>query len=286
MSVIILPAAGQEESPSELKLKADPSNRFQLDKTAEPFRSIRDNARFAWTYTLADVPPEMIVDLKMEEMAYDFLLHHASKFKEAELQDYARRDVSWGDLRGSGRLGYKLEVIRIEGALRRLRQCDATAYLRSQGIETVYEAWIFPRREIDEPVCVFLTELPPGLQPQKDLAKELPSYWVSVAGYSFKLAQYEQQRLVGRKHVIGAAPVLVSKSLTVLSFPDDQDGGAAWRTAFLPYVIAGFGGVGLSLVGLAWWYRRGDRAVLATSSGIRNQNPFENVQDSATMDNR
>jgi hypothetical protein len=283
---IALPAAAQDQSTSELKLTADAADRFKLDKNALPYRDIRDNAKLAWAYTsLADVTPQMIVEMKHEEQAYDFLLHQASKFSQAELEAYARRDVTWGDLRGNNRLSFKMDVIYMEGALRRLRKCDTTPYLKEQGIEAVYEAWIFPRREIDEPVCIFLTQLPPGIEPQKDLSKEMPSYWVAVAGYSFKLFQYEQQRLVGRNHKLGAAPALMAKSFTVLATPADQDGGAAWRTEFLPYVIAGFTGVGLSLAGLAWWYRRGDKAVLAAANGIRNQNPFENVQHSTTMDN-
>ncbi|CAN5541982.1 hypothetical protein BH11PLA2_BH11PLA2_28120 [soil metagenome] len=277
-----LPVMAQEESPSAVKPPAVlKDNKYKLDPSVEPFRSIRDNAPFPWMLKTKENNPENLHEYRMEENAYDDVLRHAAQFTNADLEQNARRDVTFQDLLLPGRLSYKLDLIYFEGRLRRLRKVDVTQSLKDAGIEAVYEAWIFPKDETT-PMCVILTQLPPGVEPQKDLSKDPPNVWVGVAGFSFKLLQYEQQKLdrgtVG-KHALWVAPVLIGKSLTVIPEPEVNDGGMAWRTTFAPFVVFGFATVALSLLYLAWRFRRGDQLVKDATSGIRNKNPFEDVQE-------
>jgi hypothetical protein len=274
--MLIAPSlAAQEVSPSgEPKpvILTGP-DKYKIDTSAECFQRIRDNAPFVWK---VNGPKEL--DLYMEERAYEEVLLHAAKFSAEELDAHARRDVQFQSLIDTERLSFKLQLIRLEGRLQRLQRVEVNQSLKEQGIEAVYEAWIFPFGE-STPVCAFVTQLPTGLAPQKDL-KETINRPVAVAGYYFKLVQYEQQRFDRNnpgKHKISGAPVLIGRSLTLLPADAGYDASSTWQSAFVPLIVAGFTGVGVILVFLSWRYRREDRAILEQSQRTRNQNPFEAV---------
>jgi hypothetical protein len=278
-ALLASPLAAQETSPGGERKEPPPPtgpDRLKIDGNAEKFRRIRDNAPFPWKMK-SELGDD--TDQRLEELAYDEVLIHAARFTGEDLDEAARRDVPFQSLVDSERLSYRLELMRFEGRLRRLQRVEVSKQLKQEGIEAVYEAWVFPVGE-GTPICAILTQLPPGLSPQKDLQKDALNRPVAVAGYYFKLLQYEQQgfdRGNPGRHKVWAAPVLIGRSLTLL--PDDAlvDGGLAWRTTFLPFIIGGFTLLALALVFLSWRYRRGDRAILERALQKRNQNPFENV---------
>jgi hypothetical protein len=237
------------------------------------FGAIADDAPFPWT---AAGPRDVGLAQadRMEELAYDEVLRHARRVPAAELERHARRDVRFQDLVQKGRLAFKLDLVTFEGRLRLLRRVEPTDILKEGGIADVYEAWVFPRGEAN-PVCAFVTELPPGLGPQADLSAPPPDRWVSATGYYFKLLRYEARKADARgRNEVRRAPVLIGRTLRVLADPPAADGGLAWRQTFLPAAVAGFGAVAAVLVGLAWWFRRGDRAVRRRLAERAGRNPF------------
>ena len=174
----------------------------------------------------------------------------------------------------NGRASYKLELVHFEGSLRMLRKAEPTEILKQSGITELYEAWIFPGG-ID-PVCVFFTELPPGLTPQAT-PNEPINRWVSVGGYFFKLLKYESNQIsksVKGEHQYRRAPVLMARSLTIREEPISS--GAAWRETFLPLVVGGVGAVAFAILALSWYFRKGDQAVQREIEKNRTQNPFAN----------
>lgn len=261
-------------SPAVAQPMSDPTARVRIDKDLEMFRRIRDDTPFPWTVT-GEKTADRIDDDRMEELAYDEVLRHARQFSTAELEQAARRDVNRADLVVPARLSYKLELVYLEGRLRRLRRADPTTTLKESGVSDVYEAWLFPRDEWN-PVCVFVTELSPGLAPQKSTTEEVDK-WVAVAGYSFKLLRYESERKDPRtpdRNKVLQAPVLIGRGLRELPAPTDADPGRAWQTAFLPLILGLTAGLAAVLVGLGWWFRRGDRNVRQQIEQTRTKNPF------------
>ena len=126
-------------------------------------------------------------------------------------------------------------------------------------------------------MCVLTTELPPGLEPQADLRAGMDRP-VAFAGYSFKLFHYESREAHPAdptRNQVRAAPVLMGRSITPL--PEPPGARDRWLTIFLPAALIGTGGLALVIVGLTWYYRRGDRAVRAVVEARRDQNPFEGV---------
>ena len=265
------------ESPSGPQVAKPPESgaaKYRIEKGLSMFAAIKDDAIFPW----ADSGPRNLGDApadEMEERAYDEVLRHARQFTAAELEAHARRDVGAKDLYTNGRASYKLELIYFEGWLRRLRRAEPTEILKASGVSDVYEAWIFPDGNID-PICVFITELPPGLAPQAT-PKDALNRWVSVGGYYFKTMRYESSQISREemgKHLTRRAPVLMARSLTVQDEP--PSGGAAWRQSFLPLVVGGVAAMAFAIIGLSWYFKRGDANLKRELDRNLTANPFEN----------
>lgn len=211
-----------------------------------------------------------------EYAAYNYVLTFARQFSMADLESAARRDVTFRDLFNPVRKDFKLELVYFEGRLKRLRSIGATRQLKQAGIDTLYEAWLFPTGQVN-PICVLVTELPTGLTPQEDLKRDTMNVPVGIAGFSFKLMTYESAEPSAKdanRGKLRQAPLLMGRSFTVL--PDTgRNPSDDWYGTFLPGVIGVGGLIAAVATGLALWYRRGDRSVKAVFEARRNENPFE-----------
>ncbi len=246
--------------------------KVQIEKGLAMFAGIRDDAPFHWTL-VGPRDEKLRAGDEMEERAYDEVFRHARQFSQTELESHARADLLLKDLFNNGRLSYKLDLITFDGQLRRLTRVEPTPILKESGITDTYEAWVFPKDQI-EPVCVFFSELPTGLSlPTR--ADEQPNRWVTVTGYYFKLMQYESRKIdaVSGKSEIRRAPVLIGRSITLGSDPNENSVG--WRETFMPVVALGIAFVGVTLIALTLYFRRGDRGVRLILDEKRQQNPFQ-----------
>ena len=210
-----------------------------------------------------------------EYQAYNAVLLHARQFAVADLEKAARRDVTFKDLLLPVRKDFRLDLIRMEGRLLQLRKVEPTKELVANGVNELYEGWLYPNGERD-PVCILMTELPAGVGAQADLRHDEMEKWVSFAGYSFKLFRYESKKADAKnpgKNVIRRAPVLMGRTFVVLPDPTAL-GQTGWNSTFVPLVLALFGGVALIIVGLNWYFRRTDRAALKSIDQRRDTNPF------------
>lgn len=250
------------------------ADKYRIEKGLSMFAGIKDDAILPWTDTgpreLADAPAD-----RMEERAYDEVLRHARQFTTEELEAHARRDILPKDLYTNGRLTYKLDLIYFEGRLLMLRKGFVSEILRQSGVTDVYEAWIFPNGSI-EPICVFLTELPPGLSVPASPNQTL-NRWVAIAGYYFKTMRYEANQLSREEkgeHRIKRAPILMGRSLTLLEEPESA--GMSWRKSFMPLVVGGAAIMAFTIIGLSWYFRRGDNRVQQELNRKLETNPFTN----------
>lgn len=251
---LVLPGYAQDDSPAP----------YQIDKDRFIFGQIEDDAPFR---TEENNPSEY--------EAYNTILLHARQFATADLERHARRDLTFKDLFLPVRREHRLELVYFEGRLRQLRRIEPTRILKDAGVHDLYEGWLFPRDEMN-PICIVITELPPGLEPQTNLATDELDRWVSFAGYSFKLLQYESRQVNPRdpsRNVFRRAPVLLGRSVTLLPEPEPPP-SSGWLTTFLPAALAGIGGIALTIVILTLYFRRGDRAVHSRVAARRDENPF------------
>jgi hypothetical protein len=193
-----------------------------------------------------------------EALAYNYVLVHAHQVSVRALARAARRDLTYAHLfEEPGK--YRGQIVHLEGRLRRLRRFDAPALAAKDGVPTIYEGWIFDDIYYKNPYCVVISELPDGLAVGDKL-----NHHVAYDGYFFKRYRYPGG------DVLRDAPLLIGRTLTVqpqvAAVPESASPLAFMLlTAFLGLVAFAF----LLMVGLSWWFRRGDRQVRARLEQVR-----------------
>lgn len=251
----------------------DPHVPPALDRQLRIFRRIENDT---WVARGAD---------RWEEAAaYNRVLLHARRWSVQELEEYARRDLRFADLYFDGHRelsdgrrdfrgprSYLLELVRLEGRLVMLRSFTATRKLQDAGVDTLYEGWLIPQNEPrGNPVCIVFTDLPEGIE-----AGGRVNYWVSFAGYYFKLMRYESAERDAddpSRFVVKRAPLLLGRG--VLLRPDPEAASPVSWTAFSTAATAAVIGMVLIALGLTWWYRRDDRRI-RDEIAQQQRNPFD-----------
>jgi hypothetical protein len=253
-------AARAEDPPPAV----DPAAKYRIDKDRLIFAGIKDDERV-----------QSEAENNDEFLSYNEVFLFAHQFRAEDLEANARRDVSFKDLMSRTRDEFKLDLVYLEGRLARVLRREPTPTLAAAGISAVYEGWLVPKDDAD-PVCIVFSELPPEITPAKEL---VPQPRVQFAGYVFKVIRYEAQSDFSDpgRGKMRRAPLLIGKSVTVIPTPV-RSPGADWHGTFVPALLIGVGGLSAIGFGLAWWYRRGDRAVRAVLAGRAQQNPFATVE--------
>ena len=239
---------------------ADPKAKFQIDKDRRFFANIKDEKPLAGE-----------ADDHDEYDAYNELVLHAAKFKQTDLNEAGRQDVSYKDLFSKSRSDYRYELIQFQGRLKRLKKIEANEYLKDRGIKELYEAWIFPAND-SNPMCFLMLEKPEGIEPNEEFN---PSYPVKASGFFFKLFSYQSKEPSEKtkgKFLTRNAPFMVSKSI-VVGPADEVDGGGPWREVFLPAVLTFMGFMTAFALGVTWYFRRGDRRSVKILEA-KKANPF------------
>lgn len=238
----------------------DLKNPAALDRNLRVFKYIRDNA-----------PISKGEENWEETTAWNRVLLHARRFSPEELEQLARTDLTFAELFKDVRRDYKLDLVKFEGRLISLKKLEPTQALRSAGVEAVYEGWLVPANEPNgNPICVLFTDRPEGVEPEGRVNR-----WVTFAGFSFKLLQYEsgeKRKDDPTKYVWKKAPLLLGRAVIVRPDPDSAtavswQGFAAIATAVVLTLL-------VFALGLSWWYRTGDRRVRNEMAAARAQNPF------------
>lgn len=220
---------------------------------------------------LAKVKDNTIGILHDEANAYYELLNHARNLKPAELEAAGLTDVQYINLMDQPNR-FRGEPITIHGDLWRLRTFAASP--NPQGIQNVYEAWIFTADSANHPYRVICTSVPADFEVGDNLRKP-----VQVTGYFFKREGYASN---GGMHV---APTLLANSLS----PYWPPGAPPPTGAIVPYMIGFVSAVGLAflvtLVSFAISDRRAARIALERKlSGPTPSFAGINGESSATVE--
>lgn len=190
--------------------------------------------------TLALTPDDREAYFKMLKLAYmvapDDLRLLAQEFREerhAASPRFRRRPVEkfpvFVDLFQHPEV-YRGHPVTLHGVLRRLVTFDPGP--NTQGIDTVYEGWLYPDDGQSNPAVVVFTEKPDGLPIGGDITEE-----ISVTGYFLKMYGYQAQD-AARK-----APLILAHS--VRWRPQHEQ--TAWKPSTQTYVVVTLIVAGLSL---------------------------------------
>ena len=273
------PARGQEPGQTPRPTVTDPLREpseeelVRLYKELPQFALVKDNAPFVYA-SKRQMDVKVLQDADAEEKAYDYVLGFARRQPAERLKKYSNKNVPIENLFHDIRKDYLRELIHIEGNLSLILAMKPTDELKTlQGVEQLYEAWIFPNGS-SKLVCVVVSELPEGVQPGENQYLR-----VAFDAYYFKLWHYEtRKKLDGAKdpdkHEWHAAPLFLGKTIEVLGPVEAEPTLSSGMAIGL---VGGLVALGLVAVGIGLWFRRGDKHIRAAARNkIESTAVFEN----------
>jgi hypothetical protein len=177
------------------------------------------------------------------------LLVRARQISPGDLERSVRRDLTYAHLLGNPN-DYRGQVLHVEGRLKRVHRLAPPSEAVRAGIKEWFEAWIFSESLGPNPWCVVFSEWPDNLPPEW-LGRERieGDHRASIDGYFVQKLRYTARN--GNRE----APLLVGRALRVSAGPNADARRPEWlRTGLL----ALFGWLFMPLLGLTWWFHRGD----------------------------
>jgi hypothetical protein len=196
------------------------------------------------------------------------VLEYAREVDPKALHEAARQDLALTALteRPSE---YRGVPVYLEGRLKMLTPFDTDPILRDEGIKTVYEGWIFLENSPNKRACVIFTELPPNFQTSQKNDFRVDCK-VECDAYFFKDYRYPIDDNGKKKYTY--APLFLGRSFTVTD-PNPTPATTGWSQIWISLAI-GAGVLVVILVvliiGLNWWFRRGDRTTQYRLAIARN----------------
>lgn len=204
-----------------------------------------------------------------EAMAYDFVVANAQRTSVEALAGAARRDLTFAHFFEEPDK-YRGEIVHVEGVLKRIRRFEPDSLTRKEGVRHLYEGWLFnPQVYGAIPICIVFTDLGPGLEVGESL-----NVAAVFDGYFFKRYRYEA---AGKWR---DAPLLIGRQPTLATAPSTPvEAGVSNNTQLVLLFLGVLVGTLFFALGLAVWYRRGDRHVRARL-GAMCRVPFVDPSDS------
>lgn len=248
----------------EVEAPAPPANMDEADRIK------LDRKDPLWDFVIDKTPVGTKGDNPDEYNLYNLVFKKTHEFSADAFARQSRKDIVYADLIENIRIQFLRELIHIEGTLVRLRKRDATERLKdTTDIKQIYEGWIVHSSNEEHLFNVVFTELPEGIKPGEKI-----NYKVSFDGYYFKLLAYEtKEKNQKGENQWRVAPLLIGRSVQMLE-PEPS----IWSlqgNALIPAILMGLGFLAVAVIGLTFWFRRGDKKVHSeTRQALTKQNPF------------
>jgi hypothetical protein len=161
------------------------------------------------------------------------------------------RGITWGDMFREA-WKHRGKVIPVEGRLKMLRRRDAPPDLERDGIKTIYEGWVFTETPGANPVCVDFVTLPQGME-----LGEKVDYRVRFNGYFLMRYHYLTSGRGWRDTLLFVAPTVSVRPGRHRA--EAEAGFGQMSSSILTGMIGVVALTILLVLGLSWWFRRGDR---------------------------
>ncbi|MGL4554966.1 MAG: hypothetical protein ACRC33_27685 [Gemmataceae bacterium] len=222
--------------------------------------TLRDTDRFqpipeGWFGSVQDGEP--ILEGALETEVYARVLTMANYTSNRALVANSRSDVTTTHLLTDAAF-YRGQVIHFEGHVHLVNRYRPPPEAADEGVNDLYEAWLFPDTMGAQAVCVVFTEWPAAL-PRTLLGagKLKEGVRVRAAGYFFKQFGYGTR---DKTQPMKKAPLLIAHTITVPGPKAKPDVfTAAWVKPILYVVPAMFVALIFGAIGLTYYFRRQDQ---------------------------
>jgi hypothetical protein len=221
--------------------------------------TLRDTDKFYrlpddWLVPVRDNRVIPIGDLEAE--VYAKVVTLANYTSDRAFRSQARKDITPIHLHAEPSL-HRGTVVFLEGHLRLINRYTPPPESLQEGVNDLYEAWIFPDTFGAKAVCVVFTEWPAGLPRSMLGQRKTEKVRVQVAGYFFKLLAYDTR---DKEQPEKSAPLLVAHTLTL---PGPKVDPIVERTSWMRYLIYGVPclliGLIVTVIGVTVYFRRRDQ---------------------------
>jgi hypothetical protein len=233
--------------------------------------SLRDTDKFYklpedWLETIRDNRVIPVGELEAE--IYAKVVTLANYTSDRAFRAQARKDITPMHLHVEPSL-HRGAVVFLEGHLRLINRYSPPPESQLEGVNDLYEAWIFPDTFGAKAVCVVFTEWPAGLPRSLLGQRKTDRVRVQVAGYFFKLLSYDTR---DREQPEKSAPMLVAHTLTL---PGPKVDPVVERTSWMRYLVYGVPclllGLIVSIVSVTVYFRRRDQYLRDQLRRLREQ---------------
>jgi len=222
--------------------------------------SLRDTNQFRpipadWFAVVKDGQP--IVEGDLESEVYARILTLANFTSDRAIRARGRHDVTTTHLMTDPAF-YRGQVMSFEGHVHLVNRFRPPPEAAMEGVNDLYEAWVFPDTMGAQAVCVVFTEWPAGL-PRSHLGagKLKEGVRVQVAGYFFKLFAYGTG---DRNQPQKKAPLLVAHTITPVGKPRAPFAETtAWVKPIIYIIPTMLAALIFLAVGLTYYFRRQDQ---------------------------
>lgn len=187
----------QPALPAHEPKKVELAEKFRIDKDRAIFKGRLDKHGNRIPQTgIEDFEPVASEKANSDEyQAWTFVVQFAKqdKFTVAELEQNASRELTRDDLINLTRYTFRLDLVRLDGKLTKVRRVAASKALLDGGTAELYEGLLVP---LDEPPGAVVSFVFTSLPAELDAVKQKPvnewvdaDSWASAAGWFFKVAQ-------------------------------------------------------------------------------------------------
>ena len=256
--LVSLPLAAWSDSYTPAKPEQNAPAEKQLDPKLDP----RMDCPVEWLEDIGDdMPVQAVHQSRGEYYAYNYFVAQARKFSPELLAEHSHPKVTFRHLFAEDRHQYRGQIVRVQGRLKRLNWIGTNKYLEDGGIKDLYEAWIFGEAYFSNPICVVLSELPPGIEPSEDIR----NVWVTCDGYFFK--RYKYKAIDGTR----LAPLVIGRTVTQITpenLREAEHRSRAWGF-FVPALLCLLFGMIVFAFVVHRWFLKGDQKTYARLTDAR-----------------
>lgn len=165
------------------------------------------------------------------------------------------------------------KVVTVRGRLVKLEKLDATLNARKEGVQHLYEGWVFGQTKGATPYCIQFITLPKNLEPAEQMREE-----VVFHGYFIKKVKFRGGD--GKDHV---SPLLIGATVRKMDVKELADEEAAATTPFsiTTLLIAAclVGAVTVVMLAMNRFFRRSDDQTRAKLVNIQAQSTMEAMEE-------